>query len=95
MLYYMMRNNYPTDILYWQKNRNAEIARNFNVHESSVMRKRNNLIKNFGTDYKCKVIGWDKWNNVDWSLSDEEIQKTWSGKKIPQISTIQKRRPNY
>ena len=85
-----MRNQYDLKPEFWQENRNIQIAKKYGVVESSVSRKRNNLIKKFGDEYKCQVLGWFGWKSVDWSLSDQQIQKNWRGKKTPNLLTIKK-----
>ena len=86
--YLKKRNTYPVDASYWQNNRNRKIAKEFGVHESSVMRKRRNLVHKCGTKYKCRVIGWYDWEKVSWEFSDEEIMRAWKGTKKPILATI-------
>ena len=90
------RNKYNTDPKYWQTHRNTQIARELGVNESSVSRKRKSLIKKFGPQFECKVLGWYYWERVNWHLTDEEIYKTWSlTSKRPTIKTIQKKRLEF
>ena len=88
-----MKNEYTEEPEFWQTHRNIEIAKKYHKAESSVLRKRKGLVSKWGDKYKCTVLGWYKWENVDWSKTDDEILDGWKGKKKPKLITISRWRP--